>query len=332
MYSPKRGIMENPLRSMSRAASSRSRPRNRRECWRAFRTSYGRIEGTRRDTIPSKKSDCSRSASSPYSSSRNHFTATLASITARPISRLPRLTNEPRAVPSWGRFPAQAIHAPQGLHSIASCLLFEDLGNFLPENSTPVIRSRLSILVFVSSSTRTVTRGTDNIPSILYIYLLETSAASTANRPVGSSFLPSGIPDERPDHCEWRDQQQVERPQIQRRRDQLERIRDVLRLRIRVRPLDRIVARTRHAPGVVRAVAGDVEVSEVSANMGVNVERDRGPHRGVRRPRPDEDIAGSDREAEGREIRMERGVRGASRRQHELAVRRHDAASGPVGG
>src|SRR5438552_3501241 len=175
-----------------------------------------------------------------------------------------------------------------------------------------LIRSRLSILVFVSSSTRTVTRGTDNIPSILYIYLLETSAASTANRPVGPSFLPSGIPDERPDHCEWRDQQQVERPQIQRRRDQLERIRDVLRLRIRVRPLDRIVARTRHAPGVVRAVAGDVEVFEVSANMGVNVERDRGPHRGVRRPRPDEDIAGSDREAEGREIRMERGVRGAS--------------------
>ena len=182
-----------------------------------------------------------------------------------------------------------------------------------------LIRSRLSILVFVSSSTRTVTRGTDDIPSILYIYLLETSAASTANRPVGPSFLPSGIPDERPDHCEWRDQQQVERPQIQRRRDQLERIRDVLRLRIRVRPLDRIVARTRHAPGVVRAVARYVEVFEISADVGVNVERDQRPRRGVRGPGPDEDVAGSDREAEGREIRMEGGVRAAFRRQHELA-------------
>src|SRR5436309_4667579 len=183
-----------------------------------------------------------------------------------------------------------------------------------------LIRSRLSILVFVSSSTRTVTRGTDDIPSIVYIYLLETSTASTVNRLVRPSLPTAGVPDERPDHYEWRGEQQVERPQNQRGRDQLERIRDVLRLRVRVRPLDRIVARTRHAPGVVRAVARYVEVFEISANMGVNVERDRGPHRGVRRPRPDEDIAGSDREAEGREIRMERGVRGASRRQHELAV------------
>src|SRR5439155_26937580 len=80
------------------------------------------------------------------------------------------------------------------------------------------IRSRLSILVFVSSSTRTVTSGTDNIPSILYSYLLETSAASTANRPVGPSFLPPGIPDERLDHCECRDQMQLALPQFQGRR------------------------------------------------------------------------------------------------------------------
>src|SRR5439155_4476274 len=180
--------------------------------------------------------------------------------------------------------------------------------------------------------TRTVTRGTDDIPSILYIYLLETCTASTVNRLVRPSLPTAGVPDERPDHYEWRGEQQVERPQNQRGRDQLEGIRDVFRLRVRVRPLDRIVARTRHAPGVVRAVARYVEVFEISADVGVNVERDQRPRRGVRGPGPDEDVAGSDREAEGREIRMEGGVRAAHRRQHELAVRRHDAASGPVGG
>src|SRR6266581_4357996 len=159
MYSPKRGVMENPLRSISRAASSRSRPRNRRECCRAFRTSYGKIEGTRSDTIPSKKSDCRRTASSPYSSSRNHFTATLASITARPISCLPHLTDKPSAVPSWGRLPAQAIHAPQGLHSIAPCLAVEDLGNFFPEDPTPVdpleaLHPRLRFLVHANGDQR----------------------------------------------------------------------------------------------------------------------------------------------------------------------------------
>src|SRR5438093_12588388 len=71
-----------------------------------------------------------------------------------------------------------------------------------------LIRSRLSILVFVSASTRTVTRGTDNIPSILYIYLLATSAASSVNRPVGPSFLPTGMPKQCPDHDERCDEHQ----------------------------------------------------------------------------------------------------------------------------
>src|SRR5439155_21679083 len=128
------------------------------------------------------------------------------------------------------------------------------------ETQLKLIRSRVSIRVFVSTSTPTVTRGTDSIPSSLYIYLMGTSAASTANRPVGPSFLPSGIPDERPAHCEWRNQQQVERPQIQGRRDQVERMRDVLRLRFLVCLLDRIVVRTRHGPGVGGVVCGEVDV------------------------------------------------------------------------
>src|SRR5213596_747221 len=133
-----------------------------------------------------------------------------------------------------------------------------------------LIRSRLSILVFVSASTRTVTRGTDNIPSILYIYLLETSAASTVNRPVGPSFLPSGIPNERPDHDERRDEQQVEWPELERGRDQLERVRHVLRFRIRIRPVRHVVARSGHVPGVVRAVGRHVDVLHVAPDVGMD--------------------------------------------------------------
>ena len=70
-----------------------------------------------------------------------------------------------------------------------------------------LIRSRLSILFFVSSSTRTVTSGTDDIPSIMYICLLRTSAASTVNRLVRPAFLTTGVPGERPDHHERRDEQ-----------------------------------------------------------------------------------------------------------------------------
>src|SRR6059058_5345973 len=82
-----------------------------------------------------------------------------------------------------------------------------------------LIRSRLSILFFVSSSTRTVTSGTDDILSIMYICLLRTSAASTVNRLVRPAFLTTGVPDERPDHHERSDEQQVERPELHRRRE-----------------------------------------------------------------------------------------------------------------
>src|SRR2546422_11584224 len=77
-----------------------------------------------------------------------------------------------------------------------------------------LIRSRLSILVLVSSSTRTVTRGTDDIPSIMYICLLRTSTASPVNRLVQPSFLAAGVPDERSDRDERSDEQQVERPEF----------------------------------------------------------------------------------------------------------------------
>src|SRR2546428_1003887 len=97
-----------------------------------------------------------------------------------------------------------------------------------------LIRSRLSILVFVSSSTRTVTSGTDDIPSIMYICLLRTSAASTVNRLVRRAFLTTGVPDERPDHDERSAEQQVERPELRWEQDQLERVCHVLRFRVRV--------------------------------------------------------------------------------------------------
>ena len=195
-----------------------------------------------------------------------------------------------------------------------------------------LIRSRLSILFFVSSSTRTVTSGTDDIPSIMYICLLRTSAASTVNRPVGPSFLPSGIPNERPDHDERCDEQQVEWPEIHRGRDQLERVRHVLRFRIRIRPVHHVVARSGHLPGVVRAVGRHVDVLHVAPDVGMDVERNGRTRRAVRRPRPDEDVARPDRKAEGREIRMGRSVRRAGRGQHEAPVLRDRAAPCPVSG
>ncbi len=137
-----------------------------------------------------------------------------------------------------------------------------------------LIRSRLSILAFVSSSTRTVTSGTDDIPSIMYICLLRTGAASTVNRLVRPAFLTTGVPDERPDHDERRDEQRVERPELHRRRNQLERVRHVLRLRIRVRPVHHVVARSGDVPGVARAVGRHVDVFHVASDVGMNVERD----------------------------------------------------------
>ena len=171
-----------------------------------------------------------------------------------------------------------------------------------------LIRSRLSILVFVSSSTRTVTSGTDDIPSIMYICLLRTSTASAVNRLVRPAFLTTGIPNERPDHDERCDEQQVERPELHRVRDWLERLRHVLRFRIRVRPVDHVVARSRDVPGVVRAIGRHVDVFHVASDMGMKVERDGWARSGVRRPGPDEDVPRPDREAEGREIRVEGGV------------------------
>src|SRR3989442_11376632 len=76
-----------------------------------------------------------------------------------------------------------------------------------------LIRSRLSILVFVSSSTRTVTRGTDDIPSIMYICLLRTSTASAVNRLVRPSFLTAGGTKKRPPHEERGGRQTKKRPE-----------------------------------------------------------------------------------------------------------------------
>jgi len=63
----------------------------------------------------------------------------------------------------------------------------------------------------------------------------------------------------------------------------------------------------------------------------MNVEPDGRTHRSVRRPRPDEDVARPDREAEGRQIRVKGRVRRVVRGEHEAPALRDRAAPCPVG-
>src|SRR5467141_1049717 len=84
------------------------------------------------------KSDWRARAARVWASSRNHLTATLASMTARSIARIPHPSNECRAVPTRRGLPSKSIHAPCGLNPIPSGLPIEDLSNRSPEDLAPV--------------------------------------------------------------------------------------------------------------------------------------------------------------------------------------------------
>src|SRR5438093_12779986 len=84
------------------------------------------------------KSDWSARAARVCASSRNHLTATLASMTARSIARIPHPSDECRAVPTRRGLSSKSIHTPCGLDPIPSGLPIEDLANRSPEDLTPV--------------------------------------------------------------------------------------------------------------------------------------------------------------------------------------------------
>src|SRR5947208_10000072 len=84
------------------------------------------------------KSDWSARAARACASSRNHLTATLASMTARSIARIPHPSDECCAVPTRTGLSSKSIHTPCGLESIPSRLPIEDLANRSPEDLTPV--------------------------------------------------------------------------------------------------------------------------------------------------------------------------------------------------
>src|SRR5881396_3909559 len=84
------------------------------------------------------KSDWSARAARVCASSRNHLTATLASMTARSIARIPHPSDECCAVPTRTGLSSKSIHTPCGLESIPSRLPIEDLANRSPEDLTPV--------------------------------------------------------------------------------------------------------------------------------------------------------------------------------------------------
>src|SRR5438034_5712670 len=66
------------------------------------------------------KSDWSARAARVCASSRNHLTATLASMTARSIARIPHPSDECCAVPTRTGLSSKSIHTPCGLESIPS--------------------------------------------------------------------------------------------------------------------------------------------------------------------------------------------------------------------
>src|SRR5437773_11720073 len=84
------------------------------------------------------KSDWSARAARACASSRNHLTATLASMTARSIARIPHPSDECCAVPTRTGLSSKSIHTPCGLESIPSRLPIEDLAHRSPEDLTPV--------------------------------------------------------------------------------------------------------------------------------------------------------------------------------------------------
>src|SRR5438552_19126852 len=112
------------------------------------------------------KSDWSARAARVCASSRNHLTATLASMTARSIARIPHPSDECCAVPTRTGLSSKSIHTPCGLDPIPSGLPIDDLANRSPEDLTPVDSFQSVHLVFHS----VVLRHRDTLHSFYTVY------------------------------------------------------------------------------------------------------------------------------------------------------------------